>query len=55
VRRLGGEPGEIFASLRRLEEAGCLVARGSGYRLTRRGRRELRLQRLLARIVPRAR
>ena len=55
VRRLGGEPGRTFTTLHRLEAAGCLVATGSTYRLTRAGRRELRLQRLLARTLTRAR
>ena len=48
VRAVGGTGGEVFESLQRLLQAGCVVALGSTYRLTRRGRRELRLQRLLA-------
>ncbi len=49
-----GGGGALFPALRSLEEAG-LVARGRGsYRLTRRGRSELALERALARVVARA-
>jgi len=43
--------GSVFAALRRLESDGLLIARPSGYRVTRRGRAELALSFSLARLL----
>jgi DNA-binding PadR family transcriptional regulator len=46
--------GRIFAALRRLEARGLVVRRRGLYRLTRRGRHELSMERAVARLVAQA-